>query len=432
MKTDRPTLEALSQLAAGDLSEAEARALTRRIEAEPDTAEAWSALTDLVHDLEAIPEPPPPPELDRAVLGSGPPAANRTPLRRAAFAVAITSALAAAALATIRAVDAFDRSAPGRVTLVAGTQWVQGEAMVAAGEVEVRVSGIAQITVEPTAGVLREPPTIRATGSEPEGSMDSKVAIGAGIGGVIAGALVTVAVYEGTAEVDTRDGAVVVQAGDTRRFEPAGAASARAKAGGDAVVATTPQARISQLEAENEALKEKLAEAEFTGAVARGQVAATQGEPVPWTDDIPAAFRPAAFEALVKEQVASVDGFEIEAIDCSEFPCVTTIVGPAGDGWQAQAKALAEGISTGLGEDVGTWMGLSIAQTDEGTTGGIGLAFAPPDDMGDDSIRTRLDYRAQSMLHDLEPEHDGPGTHDEEVGTLDVLDGLEALLEPKK
>jgi hypothetical protein len=218
------------------------------------------------------------------------------------------------------------------------------------------------------------------------------------------------------------DGPVVVDAGQTRRFEPSGASGAPLPPAGSV------QDQVASLQAENEALRAQLAEANFTGAVARGQVAATQGEPVPWPEDLPAAFRPEGFEALLRAEVAKQDGFEVHSLDCSEYPCVTTVMAaPGTEDLQAKVRALAEGISEGLGGDVGTWMGLSLTETEAGTAGGVGMAFAPEDDMKDDAVRTRLDFRASNTIKDLgeEIEHDHP---DAAAGkSLDLEDVMQAV-----
>jgi hypothetical protein len=50
-------------------------------------------------------------------------------------------------------------------------------------------------------------------------------------------------------------------------------------------------------------------------------------------------------------------------------------------------------------------MGLSRAESDAGSTGAIGLAMWPEGEEGDaeeEALRTRTNYRASTMLHELE------------------------------
>jgi ferric-dicitrate binding protein FerR (iron transport regulator) len=412
---DRPPYEALSRLAAGELPSDEALALRQRIETDPAVATAWADLLRLVEGLGRLPEERPPAALDAAVLGAAPRSRRRWDRPAAAIALAAAAVAAWTLWPTPPAATA-------AITLADGVQWVDGAALVVAGDVPVRIDGRARIEVEPRPAVAREP-------RPSEGPMDSKVAIGAAFGGGVAGALLTVAVYEGTATVSLPEGPVVVEAGEARRFDPPGA-GAPAPSGGGSV-----QDQVAALRAENAALRDQLAEAQFTGAMARGQVAATQGEPVPWPDDVPAEFRPEAFEALLRAEVAKLPGFEVRAVDCSEYPCVTTVMAPAGEGWQGTVRQLAEGVSGALGDDVGTWMGLAVSETDAGTVGGVGMAFAPGDAMSDDAVRTRLDWRAGSMLHEITDELEGHEGHGDggEVDALDVLEDVESMIpRPKR
>jgi hypothetical protein len=132
-----------------------------------------------------------------------------------------------------------------------------------------------------------------------------------------------------------------------------------------------------------------------------------------WTDDVPEAYRPEAFQALLEAELAKAGGFSVQSLDCSEFPCIATLAGAAGEDWQDRAKQLAGRVSDELGPDVATWMALLLADDDEGgQRGGVGLAFAPKDSLNDDEVRTRLDWRGQSMLKDLEHEIE-PGAEPE-------------------
>lgn len=416
----KPPFEALSRLHAGELPDDEAEQLRRRIDTEPAVARAWAELVALVDGIAHLPESHAPPELDARVLGvaGGASAPTRRPLTaRIAGAVALAAvAVAGIAVGWIAQRGSSGAEQPPRIAIVDGSQIVDGAIAVVAGDLPVQVDGVARITV------TREPTDRLARAPGQEEPMDKRIAWAAGLGGGIAGALVTVAVYEGKATLDLGDGPVVVEAGDSRTIVPERRVVARAVVDDPSL---TPEQRVAALQAENAALRAELEEAKFTGAVARGQVAATQGEPIAWTDDVPAAYRPDAFEATLRAEVGKVPGFKVDTVDCSEYPCIATIVAAnAGPNWQDQAKGVAEAISDTLPDGAGTWLAMMAAEDDAGvTTGGIGMSFTPRGDKelgANDAVRTRVDFRGQSLLKDLEPhggggDGDAPGTRDVDV-----------------
>jgi hypothetical protein len=376
--------EDLSRLLSGDLPDDEAAALRHRIATEPAVARAWDELRALVAGLEHLPEEAPPAALDARVLGERP-----VPRRRWPYAVA---AFAAVLLVSVGLAWLVPRPDPGRIVLVAGEQWVDGAVDVVAGDVPISVDGLSRIRVEPRGGVVREPPA-------EEGPM--KI-VGSALGGLALGAAVTVAVIDGTATVHQGGDEVVVRPGETRTFTgttstaPGAAVAPRPLTG-------TPAEQIAQLRAENAELKQKLQEAEFSGAIARGQVASTQGVPSEWPDPVPEGFGPAEFDSKLRAAVAKVPGLAVHDVDCSEYPCLAllTTTGDVSD-LQPKLKDLGKDL-TGT-SDAGLWIAVSSAEDDEtgATTTSIGLAMLPEDTREDPGIRTRTDYRGQSMLQGLE------------------------------
>ncbi|MEQ1508494.1 MAG: hypothetical protein ABMB14_40055, partial [Myxococcota bacterium] len=161
--------------------------------------------------------------------------------------------------------------------------------------------------------------------------------------------------------------------------------------------------QLAALEQENEDLRAQLAEARFTGAVAKGQVAAQQGEPSAWPAEPPPGFAPEAFEANLKAEVAKVPGLEVHAIDCSEYPCVATLTtaNPA-EGWQDQVRTIPQTLTASTYPDANVWMGVSQMEDDAGAvTGAVGLALMP--EGTSDAVKTRTNWRAGGLMQELEP-----------------------------
>ncbi len=176
--------EKMSRLVDGDLPEAEAEALRREIDADPELARALETMSGLGDAIAGLDEEPPPPALDRAALQAAQritrPDHNVVRLRRPWVWVAAAASIALAALLL------WPRPEP-TIVLVQGSQLVEGRAMVMAANVPVRVDGTALISVEPLDTSLRE--------------MDQEVIMRNRelLLGALAGAAVTVAVYEGSA-----------------------------------------------------------------------------------------------------------------------------------------------------------------------------------------------------------------------------------------
>lgn len=296
------TDEALSRLLSGDLPDHEARALHARIEAEPELAASWAELQDLVEELDDLPDALTPPPLDPRVLGGAAEPRSRSPL----WSAVPWLAAAAAAMLWLWPAPGVER------VLLEGSEWVEGEVTVYAADAVIELDGTARILVEPAGGAVRVP------GPEQERTMDRKQILAG-----LAGAVVTVAVYQGTAVVRaaTSSVPVSVQAGETHTV---GVAPRRAAPRAVGTV-SAPADRVAELEAELEAARQELAEAKFTNAIARGQLVAHQGTASPWPDDVPAAMTPEHFEAELVERLTALPDVEITRIDCGEYPCVAAL-----------------------------------------------------------------------------------------------------------
>ena len=157
-------------------------------------------MTDLDDLLSSLPaEEPVPAGLNAAVLAAAEgPAARRSPLPLLAAVLLAGLVGAGAAIAS--------RPAPPALVLAEGSQLVTGSARVLAADRVVDVDGRALITVEPAGALLR------GEGQEAD-AMNTTHLVAA-----LAGSLVTVAVYEGTALISAEEDApaVVVAAGEQR------------------------------------------------------------------------------------------------------------------------------------------------------------------------------------------------------------------------
>lgn len=176
--------ERMSRLIDGALPPDEAEALRREIDADPALAVALETMTGIGDRIAALPEEPPPPALDRAALATAQritgTETNVVRIHRSWAWVAVAASIALAALLL------WPRPEP-TIVLVQGSQWVEGQVLVMAASVPVRVDGTVLISVEPSDTSLRE--------------MDQEVIMRNRelLLGALAGAAVTVAVYEGSA-----------------------------------------------------------------------------------------------------------------------------------------------------------------------------------------------------------------------------------------
>ncbi|MEZ4318472.1 MAG: hypothetical protein R3F61_13250 [Myxococcota bacterium] len=375
--------EDLSRLLSGDVTPEERSTLEARLASDPALRRQLDALRDLVSDLEALPEAAPP-DLDASVLArTEVPAA---PSRGSRATVWMLAGLAAAALIAVAL-----RPTPGVAQLLEGSERVEGHVSLLAGLVPVEVDGVAVITVEPAGRVERE------WGAEDP--MPKTAILSA-----LAGAAVTVAVYEGRAIVQSPTGGdtVTLAAGESHTVGPRRVV--RTVAGGAPIrsAGDDEAAHLQALEDENAALREELRAARFEGAVARGQLEAHQGAPIPWPDDIAEPFRPDAFEAGLRKALEAHPGTELVSLDCGEFPCVAILTGPAGhDGWQDDLQKVPKAFVDAEFPDTPIGMQMMLAARDDGAElqGAVGFSVMPEaDGSTDPAVETRSGYRTRELL----------------------------------
>jgi hypothetical protein len=274
---------------------------------------------------------------------------------------------------------------------------VDGELELAAGDVLVDVDGSAWISVEPAGGAAR------VGGPNPEEPMDRT-----NIAALAAGAVVTVAVYEGTAVVRAASGdagePVVIEAGQTRRIAPPTAGhDARAGASG-APQSAARQQQIQELERQLEEVQHALDEARFEGALTRGQLAALQGTPSEWPADVPEALTPARFRAELEAHLAGLPDVAVAEVDCAEYPCIAALhyTGPAaGDDWnQPLGSAARAWISEALGTE-NVSMSVNTSRFRDGEHEERYLLFGAHADGRDSDVGVRTEYRMDAMVDAL-------------------------------
>ncbi len=381
--------EALSRLLDGELPPAEAEALRARIDAEPALHALWTRMQALPDALASLPLHAPPPHLD--------------PLPRRDHRLLPWVAAAAALFALF----VWSRPVPTQV-LVQGSTWVDGTAAVLAGSHHVAVEGRALISVEPPDALLREP-----SGTPEIASMNSTHLVAA-----LAGAALTVLVYEGRAVVTSADAGaepVVVEAGETHTSEPVVRRVVRREAPGSTSEPASPallQARIAELEGQ-------LAAARLGGRMAQARVEAHEGAPQPWPEDLPPAWAPAAFESTLRAAIdAEGMAAQLLSIDCSEFPCLALIEADPEASEDARfddVKALIDRLKGNeeLGEAAAMLQGM-VTRDDEGDHAVAGLALAPPERL-DPELQSRLNYRLREAGEDARDSD--PSEEDENVET---------------
>ncbi len=380
MSEERARYEALSRLLAGELSPEDEAELRARIAADPALACAWERMQALPDQLSEMPELEPPAALNDRVLED-----RAAPTQRWSTSHAVVALVAAAAALLVLVLWP---AAPPQLVLTDGEQWVEGRATVLAAGVPVEVDGVARISVEPTAGALR------VRGQEVE-SMDWKHAAAA-----VAGAAITVAVYEGSAHIGGEHDSTV-QAGEswtetptTERPEPARRVVTRS-AGPEHTDEDDP----AVLRARIDTLEQALATADFEDAIQRGRIAAVEGRPQAWPDDLPPQLQASGFEGALKDAMAGIDDLDLLEVNCDEYPCYAIIeadptalgpgVKPGGDFLEAWAE--------GVDGDVGVWNMMSVMAGPEGEVGLMGVSLIDQGEPSED-LSTRLGYRMEGSV----------------------------------
>ena len=326
---------------------------------DPQVRAAYEEIRAAVEDVALLNDPAPPADLDARVLGHAP--ATRRP-RRSFVPFAAAALLAAAATVALLL-----RPGPPTVTLLEGSHLVEGRADILAAGVPIAVDGVARVDVDPPH--------------------------------------VSVSVTEGRARLTGPGGSLTISPGETHTL---GGTTAETGSQGGALL-RDETARIAALERQVEELRQALAEAEFTSAVARGQLTASQGEPAEWPADVPEAYRQAAFERNLASTISELPGAEIHAVDCSEYPCIATLkVDEPAEGWEKQVELYLEKLAASHYPESDTWMAIAKADADGTVYGGVGLALTPEYTLSEE-IRTRTQFRVTSLLGEIEhPPPSGP------------------------
>ncbi len=353
--------ESLSRLLDGDLDPEAAAALHARIRAEPGVAKAWAAMNRLPAAFAALPdEAPPMPTLSR-------PASPR----RSRTAGWVLTALAAGFGAALL----LPRERP-ELVLDAGTSVVDGHVDALVGDLRITVDGESVITVEPSAGLLRD--------AGPEVPMDRSHLLSA-----LVGAAVSLTVNSGTA-VLTAPGEepVTVATGQTRTVgAPQAQAPAPAKQGDDP--------RIAALEAELTGLK-------LQRALQQAQLNGVNGTPVQFPANLPAAFSPAEFERNVRDGLRGKPGVELLSMNCEEYPCIAVLrTSNTGADWGQDLSALGSSIrDEAYGEDAGIHEDSELRHGPDGDLRVMAFSTTAPGSE-DENTGTRRAYRVKQLMDAL-------------------------------
>lgn len=268
-------LTALSRLLDGDLPDAEADALRRRIEADPKLKARWALMQQLPGQIGALPDEPEPAPANRS--GSY------------GWSAGMALALAAAMLGWLIGSVQVERP---QVVLGPGIHRVAGSADLQLGNALVAIDGISVIDVEPLAGTARIPRW--------EESMKKSTSITA------LGALAGIAVIAGTARLVPLGDGPPVELTEGQDVRWSGLA-ARPR------TVPTPEPAPDEGPAEDvEALKAEL-------AWLRSVTDPMSGPPPTWSDA--PYFQPSEVESIATEAFPGMD----LALDCREFPCIAVL-----------------------------------------------------------------------------------------------------------
>jgi ferric-dicitrate binding protein FerR (iron transport regulator) len=372
--------EQLSQLMDGDLSVDDAAALRKRIANDSEVQAAWEGMQQLCEDLNELPEQLPVPPALRATPSRP---ANRTSLWP----------LAVAAAALLVAGGLWMRPPPvTELALGYGVQAVNGDAVLHIMGVDVAISGRAAVFVEPSDDLPRV-----GTAEDPMTALTH-------IAAVTAGALITVAVYEGTAAITDTDGSTVVVRPDTPMTVQAGHARPSPTAPHPSQPVLQPpqdmsvealEQRVAELELENEGLA-------MMATFAQGQLAVVGGEPSEWPLTVPAYQQPERFEAAVLEAIAEIPGASVLDIDCGEYPCIAHIdldpnEADAVDDLNAYIEPIGASLTSGE-DNIGV---MALVNKSDGSNGQTTtLSMAVNEGEGDSAAGVRVESRVRQFYQE--------------------------------
>jgi hypothetical protein len=350
-------LEDLSRLLDGELSSEGEAALRARMETDEELRASWESMKALPLDLASLPEVAPSIRFKRRVSW-GP-------------------WLLAAALALF----ALWPSSPSQLVVGPGSQLVDGHVLVQAGDRLIEVDGSALISVEPGEGVVREPAQ--------ENPMNRTALVGAA-----AGAVLTIAVYEGRATLTDPSGPQTIDAGQTLTV-------------GEPIHAPLTEGPLSD-EGEVAALRARVAELEQALNEVGPLTVITDGhsaKPLPWPSQHHAEFEPEAFAETLRVALDGREDLELVEVDCEEYPCLAVVESFApSDGWEDEIEDVTgelEDLYADRGQEVGlgVWNHASRRDDEEEPMQLSGLLVAPADMTPEQQERVHL--RMDSLLKEL-------------------------------
>lgn len=355
--------EQLSRLLSGDLPEAEGRRLRERIRLDPEVAEAWEEMKVLASGLDDLPEAVLSEGLVSAVLAPEP---RSDPSRLWAFLG--VAALAAAAMLAVQS------PTPAHVTLGVGTHTIAGNALVEVGDTAVRVDGRAQFELVPST----EEPHMKTA-----------------MIGAVAGTLLTVAVYEGSARISGPSGETEVRAGESWK-SPEHAVKRVVKGLPEAAAPAIPTVSVTTLAECRDSVDELttgLEQSQLEASFLRGQLANHEGDPVPWPKDVPEALLPANLEAAFTRAFEDIGS--VVHMDCEEYPCIVVV--DEGDSQDTEAwKAAVDVLQEQLG-DTNTVVGRAKTEDEHGSHALGAYAITPGDVEVGPRTKFRLDQAMESF-----------------------------------
>jgi hypothetical protein len=347
----------LSRLLSGELDAQEEADLKAKIAANPELAAKWAQMQALPSLLQSLPRELPPPLLETQKT-------SYKPLYLAGLALA----------AGLFLWMLWPESQPDRV-LLSGTEWVSGQALVLAGDVQVKIDGVAEISVEPAPGWQR------VVGAEDKMNQSHIVA-------ALAGSLVTVSVLEGRAWF-LGDTPIAIEAGETHSLQSKGKA-----------VEPEP-VKQQEVASEVATLKQEVARLEREKAVIAARLKQQEGSPEPWPASVPKMYEPENFEEFLEGRIQALPDAEILAIDCEEYPCVALVESHSQEpDWEDKLAWLHDNLEeAGFGDHLRV-MGLaSESRNQDGPLKLYAFAVSPAD--LPESAQARLQYRASGALKEL-------------------------------
>jgi hypothetical protein len=157
------------------------------------------------------------------------------------------------------------------------------------------------------------------------------------------------------------------------------------------------------LEDEIADMEQELDRLRMEAAMAKGQLSHYEGDPQPWPEDVPAGFRPEAFEAAAEQVVADLEDAELMEVDCAEFPCLAVFRSfDEGPEWH---QGIHERMPDPEGYDgeVGKMVWASESSGAEGTARLLTLALMP-EGHEESGLHERTEFRADSLTEGIAEE----------------------------